>query len=268
MNKILLAAGLLCMSYLSSAQCTAVWSLEENFNDFEGTAFPQECWLKIAQGPMVYLDDNRGTTDKYVTYYSSTSPSVPGFLITPEIAASTDDYAISFESFKIGSGSVTIQIGTISNPEDQTTFSPVGELINLTAAPSTYAVEIPLRINSRLAFKVVATELHHAASIDDVMLVSLLGTKHYNSNNASLAVYPNPSSDRNVNLAYNLTNTGVENGTVSIYSVTGAKVFETSIAAVNNANTKALNLSDLNAGIYLVKLEAGTYTETTKLVIK
>lgn len=86
--------------------------------------------------------------------------------------------------------------------------------------------------------------------------------------NMSFGVYPNPSNDGKVTLMYDLKNTGSDKNTVSIYSITGAKVFETSIT--NNAGfyTKDLNLSNLSAGIYMLNLQAGNQVKTQKLVIK
>jgi hypothetical protein len=74
----------------------------------------------------------------------------------------------------------------------------------------------------------------------------------------SFAVYPNPSVNKTVTVAAS------QNGNISIYALTGAKVFEAKAAA----NSQELNLSNLNAGIYIVKFEAGNATVTKKLVIQ
>ncbi|GGB75838.1 hypothetical protein GCM10007424_14740 [Flavobacterium suaedae] len=80
--------------------------------------------------------------------------------------------------------------------------------------------------------------------------------------------YPNPALDKRITLIYDLKNNSNEKNTVSIYSLTGAKVFETAIT--NNAGfyTKELNLSSLNSGIYIVQIQSGDYTQAKKLVIK
>lgn len=86
--------------------------------------------------------------------------------------------------------------------------------------------------------------------------------------NLSFSVFPNPTTDGNVTLVYDLKNKGAENNTVSIYSATGAKVYETTIT--NNAGfySKDLNLSALSGGIYMLKLQSGSFSQTKKLVIK
>jgi hypothetical protein len=53
---------------------------------------------------------------------------------------------------------------------------------------------------------------------------------------------------------------------VSVYAITGAKVFETTIEA--GANTTEMDLSNLASGMYLVKFESGNATAAKKLVIR
>lgn len=98
-------------------------------------------------------------------------------------------------------------------------------------------------------------------------VVPALGLDEVNES-VSFTVYPNPSTDGKVTLIYDLKNSGSDKNTVSIYSLTGAKVFETSIT--NNAGfyTKDLNLSGLSAGIYMLNVQAGNQVKTQKLIIK
>jgi len=86
--------------------------------------------------------------------------------------------------------------------------------------------------------------------------------------NITFGVYPNPSQDGNVTLMYDLKNNASETNTVSVFAVTGAKVYETQITNNSGFYTKDLNLSALNSGIYILKLQAGSVTKTQKLVIK
>src|SRR5690606_16743883 len=81
------------------------------------------------------------------------------------------------------------------------------------------------------------------------------------ANNSSFAIYPNPTANKNVTVALNNI---TEKATVSVYSITGAKVFETALTA----NAQELNLSTLNSGIYLVRVEAGNNAEVKRLVIQ
>lgn len=86
--------------------------------------------------------------------------------------------------------------------------------------------------------------------------------------NISFGIYPNPSVDKNITLMYDLKNNVAEKNTVSIYSITGAKVFETQITNNSGFYTKELNLSSLTSGMYIVKMESGKYSATQKLIIQ
>lgn len=84
----------------------------------------------------------------------------------------------------------------------------------------------------------------------------------------SFGLYPNPATEKKVTLLYNLDNNAATKSTVAIYTVTGAKVFETQIADHPGFYGKELNLSHLTAGIYIVQMKAGSYQQSKKLVIK
>ncbi len=86
-------------------------------------------------------------------------------------------------------------------------------------------------------------------------------------NQISLGVFPNPSADKKINLVYDL-NSSIDKNSVSIYNVTGAKVFETSL--LNNAGfyDKQLDLSSLKTGIYLLNFKSGDFQVTKKIVLQ
>lgn len=86
--------------------------------------------------------------------------------------------------------------------------------------------------------------------------------------NISFGIYPNPSVDKNITLMYDLKNTVAEKNTVSIYAITGAKVFETEVTNNSGFYTKELNLSSLSSGMYIVKMQSGKSSATQKLIIQ
>ncbi|WP_417352318.1 T9SS type A sorting domain-containing protein [Flavobacterium alkalisoli] len=92
-----------------------------------------------------------------------------------------------------------------------------------------------------------------------------MGLGDFDINKASFSLYPNPSADKNVTVAYSNTDLITEAGELTIYSITGSKVYQTK---TNASQTQQLNLSALNSGMYIVKLQAGNYTESKKLIIK
>ncbi|WP_335973507.1 T9SS type A sorting domain-containing protein [Gaetbulibacter jejuensis] len=75
---------------------------------------------------------------------------------------------------------------------------------------------------------------------------------------ASFSVYPNPTSTGFVNI----TSSSSETISVNVYDMLGKQVINETIA--NNR----LNVSTLNAGVYIMKISQGNTTTTQKIVIK
>lgn len=76
----------------------------------------------------------------------------------------------------------------------------------------------------------------------------------------SFMIYPNPSrGDINIQSTFD-----VGEANISIFDMNGRKVFDQKVEMSHKAN---VNASGLNAGIYLIKIDGGGYTHTSKLVI-
>ncbi|MGB3343177.1 MAG: T9SS-dependent M36 family metallopeptidase [Aequorivita sp.] len=76
----------------------------------------------------------------------------------------------------------------------------------------------------------------------------------------SFLIYPNPSNgDINIQSRYD-----VGEASISIFDMNGRKVFDQKVEMTNKAN---INASGLTTGIYLIKVDGGGYTQTSKLVI-
>lgn len=80
-------------------------------------------------------------------------------------------------------------------------------------------------------------------------------------NKASFSVFPNPTTDKNVTINHNLD----AKGTVNVFTLTGANVFS---GELSNTGSQNLNLSSLSAGMYIVKIEAGNFSESKKLIVQ
>lgn len=80
-------------------------------------------------------------------------------------------------------------------------------------------------------------------------------------NNASLKVYPNPvlrNGNLNVEFALNTTSK------ISIYNVTGKLIMN---EKMDNLKSKSFNVSNLNRGIYFLKIQTDNSVITKKFVI-
>jgi len=255
----------------SEIPCEAVATLDENFDAFDAAkGFSQNCWNKIvssnspATNSMVYL--KKTETNVEAIYYSSTGITETPFLVTPEISTFDGKHALSFNAYKTTAGNVTVQVGTLSNPADASTFVAFGEPKNLVALSTTGTVNtyadliLPASTTQKyIALKFTADAVHNSARIDNIKWAAkTAGIADLAKNKFS--IFPNPSSDKNVTIAY----AGADKANVTVFSVTGAKVFET---IVNGTNAN-LNLSSLSSGMYIIKLTAGNATATQKLVIQ
>ncbi len=94
-------------------------------------------------------------------------------------------------------------------------------------------------------------------------VTQLLDVEEFDENN-SLSIYPNPTTDRMVNLLYDTNQSDVN---VAIYNLTGQKVMDRNLNT-NGYNNTQLNLTNLSSGVYLLKFTAGNYETTKKIILK
>jgi len=250
--------------------CVAVETLNEDFSNFTIAttgAFPQNCWSASTGMPLVYTGETEDETNQYAVFYSLFAANAPGYLVTPEVSTIDGAHELSFDTYKLAAngvipeGNITVQIGTLTSASDFTTFTAVGEPIAVTDTSVNHAnIVIPASTTQGfIAFKITADAIHNGAAIDNVVWEAVTaGTGTIKANNFS--VYPNPTSNKNVTLTYN----NLDNGHVSVYSLTGAKVYETTVSGTS----KNINLSALSAGMYVIKLESGNISASQKLIVQ
>ena len=87
------------------------------------------------------------------------------------------------------------------------------------------------------------------------------------TDNVTFGFYPNPASD-NITLIYDLTSDFASEGSVSIFALNGTKVHEVAVNKNAGLYTRQVNISGLNAGVYIVTLKAGETTVSKKLIIR
>jgi hypothetical protein len=79
----------------------------------------------------------------------------------------------------------------------------------------------------------------------------------------TLTVYPNPTHG-DVRIAYHLS--GAQPVTIGVYDMVGKQVLSLADAAVQQQGMHEYGVSSLPAGLYFVKLKAGSATATVRLV--
>ena len=91
---------------------------------------------------------------------------------------------------------------------------------------------------------------------DNIIFSGTLGTN--TQSESQFAVYPNPTSKGYVNITSKVA--GAKS--VSIFDVLGKQVVKTTLIG------DRLDISKLNSGVYIVKIEQGKTSTTKKLVVK
>lgn len=87
------------------------------------------------------------------------------------------------------------------------------------------------------------------------------------SENVSFGIYPNPSTDKQINLIYDVNTLNTTNNNVAIYSTTGQMVFQSELKSNSGFYNKSLDLSSLSGGVYILKFTSGEFTTTKKIVL-
>ncbi len=82
---------------------------------------------------------------------------------------------------------------------------------------------------------------------------------------ASMEVFPNPF-DGVINLSYNSVNNSTLN--ISVFDVTGKKIYKTEINSTEGLNTNSVDLNTLKDGMYYLKLENANTIENYKILKK
>ena len=96
----------------------------------------------------------------------------------------------------------------------------------------------------------------NALSIEDV------------NSSVAFGMYPNPTTDKKVNLVYDVNTLASNNNEVAIFSTTGQKVYQTNLNTNSGFYNKSLDLSSLASGIYVLQFTSGNNSVTKKLILK
>lgn len=76
----------------------------------------------------------------------------------------------------------------------------------------------------------------------------------------NLNFYPNPVTNGKIYI----TSKNISSKEITIYDVLGKRILQTNL----NVNSKEVNISSLNSGVYIIKIKEGEATATRKLIVK
>lgn len=256
--KTLFSVSLIGIFSLSNAQLTTI---KEHFSDFviDKTAqsgrkygeLPQNNWSGSSSYPLVYVSQNAaGSDNKYIALYNAGQDN-PLYLFSPELIST--EGKISFVCKTGGEADAIIQIGTITNPKDQTTYSAISDNITLTGSDATYEVEIPKNTDKYIAFKVLPpANKHNFTSIDDVVFTPKnLSTHNTVTIENRFAVSGNELVFSNENIHH-----------IQILSANGNLITTTKVLK------NKVDISQLSTGAYFLIIEDKNGTITQSKFIK
>lgn len=95
---------------------------------------------------------------------------------------------------------------------------------------------------------------------------TLLGLENI-SEGVTFGIYPNPSTDKMVNVVYDLKNTVSQENNISVYNIQGQLVHTSKVDSNNGFFNKTLNLSALSSGMYIVQFKSGNNSISKKLIL-
>jgi hypothetical protein len=193
-----------------------------------------------------------------VAYQMYTDPTAsPNASDTLVIAISTDCGATwnqLYKKFGVGLATATPVFSTTAFVPKSTEWR--FESINLASYTSS---------NDAMFKFVNITDYENNLYLDDIKVDNSLGIENVEASNLSLALYPNPATDR---LMLNYEFTEASPVSVKIYDMKGREILSLNegIKASGKHNS-SLDLKDLQSGMYMLRFTAGAVSETRRFAV-
>lgn len=234
------------------SNCEAVDTFLETFEDF--TAFPEKCWSSDKAAP--YADIDTHNNSQVFRFYSFFSASDPIYLVSPEVTTIDGNHLLSFDiaGVEANATTTTLQVGTLSDNTDFSTFSPIETAFNPIDGTTHTTIAIPANPGHKyIAIKYTPDNMHQAVFVDNIeWKATTAGTDKFDSN--KVKIYPNPTSG----IFY--IDTEIEVQTIEVYNISGQRIALTP--------QKEINLQNAANGVYIVNVIATDGTHATYKVIK
>jgi len=204
-------------------------------------------------GRLAAVSTNGATTYRLLIQNNS-SGTTPPYSENPVDLTFGTTYLVVVRVDKAGDNTTTATLWV--NPSSVGGTEPAGGIVNNLGNSIQFNgfASIVVR-NASATPKVEIDEIKVGTTYADVTSL-VLGVKE--NNIAGLKVYPNPVVDGKLFISSESNN----ERNVVIYDVTGKQVFNTT------TSNELLNVSNLNAGVYIVKITEEGKTATRKLVVK
>lgn len=243
----LLALG--AFSFAKAQNCTAVQTFSENFDNF--TAFPQNCWTgNQPTSPTMGL--TTGTNIGIQLYSGFATGDI--ILVSPEVSTIDGQHLLSFDVISISQPGTTIEVGTMSDNTNFSTFSAVGTAFAPTAGSTHQTATIPSNTGHKyLAIKFIHGGGHKALVLDNIEWKSATaGTGKFDT--SKVKIYPNPTN------GIFTIDTEIEVKSIEVYNTLGQKILTTA--------QKNINMENAANGLYIVNVHATDGTSASYKIVK
>lgn len=178
---------------------------------------------------------------------------------------------------------VNVKVAQVNNVPDVNTVSHIGQNYTFNIGTigydwksfnmTTYQYDIEdslvyfVEDANQNIYKVIFTGFGGSANGNYIFTKELVGTvglEEEIAQNTILNVYPNPAKDI-VNITFNAKRNNTQ---IAIYDLTGKQVVSEQINVGEGLNQHQISVSNLNKGIYFLKLVSGNHSSTEKLIIR
>ena len=159
----------------------------------------------------------------------------------------TDQYGL--ERFQIG-------VGTTTNPSDFTIITP-GSYVEPPTQWTQYQYDLSAYEgqNIRLAIHYMGND-SFVLMMDNFVIEGTLGITNYSS--LEMSLYPNPVDQNYVTIETPISGSKE----IEVFDLLGKKVIDV------NSSSNQLDISQLNSGVYMVRVTVGNQSSTTKLIVE
>lgn len=212
--------------------CTAVQTFLEDFSTF--TIFPENCWNSNYTNFAVGID--QGTLQLY-----SGGATGDIIIVSPEVSTIDGQHILSFDISSISQSGTTLQIGTMSDNMDFSTFLPFGASFTPIAGTSHTSTAIPANTGHKyIAVKYISpSNSHIVLKLDNIEWKPVTaGNTKFDS--TIVKIYPNPTTGTF------LIDTEITVKSVEIYNALGQCILKT--------NQRQINLEKFDSGLYILNI--------------
>ena len=258
---------------------------------FSGYTFTYAEWNGTAWGEDIEKTIANGDADSYYNYYDFGTEDV----VTVEPGKETWDllFAKYTDTYYHGEFTTPNQVvtGVVANPnvkiakttEDEASTSDLSGDMNVIGAKDwkflndSFAWEVDSDINYFIkrndedtvykinftGFEGTSTGIIHF-TIDNEATLDVEQV----AEGVSFNVYPNPTTDKRVQVVYDITATNAGQNQITIYALNGAVVYKSAAESQTGFYTQTLDLGQLTAGVYILEFKSGNQSSTKKIVLQ